>query len=237
MIIQEGLKQGDLQDLVLPMLTVDEFSSKIDDNQIIVVGFYCFEEDAAHDLSNFIERSPVNVEDTEVSPAPSREGYYLCFVEIRRNPQFPQKLMDLLAEVSRLTNITNWQFTSQKLEAGETQDVSMDSLKTHVNLKPKPSHKATQIKEWFTHSSLHDVITDGHLLKLQRGDVIWNLKILEFGSHVPAQAMCMEALSQSQAMRLERLLEGGYQVHAVPGALWVSHPECDEYLKVQLTNS
>jgi hypothetical protein len=236
MIIQEGLKQADLKDLVLPMLTVDEFSSKIDDNQIIVVGFYCFEEDAAHDLSNFIERSPVNVEDTEVSPAPSKEGYYLCFVEMRRNKQFPHKLMDLLSEVSRLTTIQNWQFTSQNMQAGETEDVTLQSLTQHVKLKPVSTNKSSQIKEWFQHSSLHDVITHGDQLELRRGPISWHMQILEFGDQLPAQAMCMETASQGQAIRLERLLEGGYQAHAVPGAVVLVHPECDKYLKVQLYN-
>lgn len=229
-MIAEGLRAGDLKDLVLPMLTIDEFQSKIDDNKIIVVGFYCFEEDAAHDLSNFVERSPVNVEDTEVSPAPSKEGYYLCFVEMRRSEQFPDKLFALLSEVSRLTAIAQWQFTSTNLKPGQVLSLTKDHISTHVNLKPKSDDARTQIKEWFKHSSLQDVSWDSDDLVLQRGAVQWRLTLKEFTSHVPQAAWCMQPHAQSQALRLERLLEGGYQVMALQDQVLIHHPEDHRYV-------
>jgi hypothetical protein len=234
MKLTEGLRAGDLKDQVLPMMTVDEFSSKIDDNKIIVVGFYCFEEDAAHDLSNFIERSPVNVEDTEVSPAPSKEGYYLCFVEMRRQSQFPQKLHELLQEVSRLTHITNWQFTSVKLKPGQVQEFSQQAIQDHVNLKPKSDDQSEQIREWFSHSSLHDVILEHDCLTLCRAGVSWHMQVVEFHDQLPTQALCMETDKLGTAMRLERLLEGGYQAHALSDAVLITHPESHVFLKVRV---
>lgn len=229
-MITEGLRAGDLKDMVLPMLTIDEFQSKIDDNLIIVVGFYCFEEDAAHDLSNFVERSPVNVEDTEVSPAPSKEGYYLCFVEMRRSEQFPDKLLELLSEVSRLTDVSKWQFTSADLKPGQVLPLTKENISKHVNLKPKSDKPREQIQEWFQHSSLQNITWDQNDLLLHRGPITWRLKLKEFTSTAPDMAVCMDTQAQSQALRLERLLEGGYEVLALKDQVLISHPQEDKFV-------
>ena len=63
----EGMREGDLEDLVLPMVTIDEYASKLDENAI-VLGFYVQDRDAAEDLNRFVQKSPVEMLDTEVSP-------------------------------------------------------------------------------------------------------------------------------------------------------------------------
>jgi len=108
MKLTEGLRRGDLNHMILPLISIDEFLSKIDDRTVIVVAFYAYEEDPAHDLSNFIERSPTNVLDTDVSPAPTREGYYVTFVEIKRDQKFISKLLKILAEVDNQSEAAFW---------------------------------------------------------------------------------------------------------------------------------
>src|SRR5690606_30290855 len=81
-LLKESLFPGDLKDLIKPVVSIDEFEPKIDP-AAIVLAFYAREEDPAFDLSRFIEFGPINsVLDTEVSPAPDEDGFYLVFVEI-----------------------------------------------------------------------------------------------------------------------------------------------------------
>ena len=50
------MKHHDLVDLVIPKISLDEFSPKTGENKdVIVVGFYVDDLDPAKDLSNFIE--------------------------------------------------------------------------------------------------------------------------------------------------------------------------------------
>lgn len=233
-LMLEGLQHGDLKDMVLPMLSIDEFSSKIDDNKIIVVGFYCFEEDPAHDLSNFCERSPVNVEDTDVSPAPSKEGYYLTFVEMLRTPQFPERLMQLLKEVSQLTDIQNWQFTSIKLSKGKVLELTEENVRKWVDIKPKAESTQQKVQEWFQHSSLSDVRVQGDHVSLVREGIIWNMNLINITSDVPQVVIQLDEASNSQALRLERLLEGGYKVHVCADCVVMEHPQESTYLIAQL---
>lgn len=105
--LNEGMRAGDLEDLVLPMLTVDEFNSKVGDDAI-VFGFYVNDRDAAMDLNRFIQKSPVKLLDTEISPAPDQRGFYLVFFEILLNDRMPEQVEELLKEVKPLVKIEKW---------------------------------------------------------------------------------------------------------------------------------
>jgi hypothetical protein len=190
--IQEGLQKGDLSGMILPLLSIDEYASKIDDKNVIVVAFYCFEEDPAHDLSNFIERSPHTPLDTDVSPAPSTEGYYLTFVEIKRNQEFIPKLMNILKEVHNLTDVTQWQFTSNQLAKGKVLPVTKQNLEKFVTTEPEQDKtKVTpkKLSEWLSHSSLHDFELHENQLTLIRSGQHVSYEVVQFMDQVPVGAL------------------------------------------------
>ena len=234
MRITEGLRPGDLNHMVLPLISVDEFNSKIDDRTVIVVAFYSFEEDPAHDLSNFIERSPQNVLDTDVSPAPTREGYYVTFVEIQRDQKFISKLLKILEEVNNLTDVKQWQFTSQKLPAGKVLPVTKDNLEKWVSVTPAPdkSEKPTeaQIKEWFSHSALHDVHVQDGLVVLERAGVQHVYEVVNLQADVPDLPQMFTEHAVSVCNRLERMLDHGYQVNQMSQHVVIQHPVHQTYL-------
>src|ERR1700748_2916530 len=87
----EGLRENDLEGLVLPVISIDQFESKIDDDAI-VVAFYVEYRDPAIDLNRFIQKSAVDILDTEVSPAPTEDGYFVVFVELMRDDKFMKKM-------------------------------------------------------------------------------------------------------------------------------------------------
>ncbi len=133
-----GLKSNDLEDLVSCLISIDEFDSKIDNEKSIVVGFKVDDEDPAKDLSRFIEKSHIELLDTEVSPAPGPDGYYVVFVEFSRDRDFPKQLLDLLDILEDLNGIKreDYKFTAYK-QKGE-HEVNEDNLKRKVRLKPAP---------------------------------------------------------------------------------------------------
>lgn len=108
MKITESLQPGDLDHLVLPLISIDEFNSKIDNRRAIVVAFYCTDKNPAQDLMRFIEGSNLDMLDTEVSPAPSSEGYYVVFVELSRNTEFPATLDEIIQQVGNIAE-NKWQ--------------------------------------------------------------------------------------------------------------------------------
>jgi len=101
----EGLSQGDLARLIPPLLTIDEFKSKMgDDEDIIVLSFRVQDKEPALDLMNFVERGYDWVFDSDVSAGEEEDGEYIVFVELERTPKAPDYIIKLITDILHLTN-------------------------------------------------------------------------------------------------------------------------------------
>lgn len=124
-----GLREGDLEHLVLPLISIDEYESKLS-QEAIVIGFYVGDQEPARDLNRFIQKAPIALLDTDISPAPNRDGYYMVFVELMRNDEVPEKVIDLCGTISRLVSISDW---SMKLYGKENAvPLSSDGIKAYM---------------------------------------------------------------------------------------------------------
>jgi hypothetical protein len=178
-ILREGLKEGDLQDLVLPMVSIDEYESKLDDDSI-VVAFYVADRDPANDLNRFIQKGAADVLDTDVSPAPNPEGYYLVFVELMRDEGFLDKLHTMIDEIRNLTLLTTWHAKVFEVEKMIPLD-SKDLLKK-VRLVPLPKEDDVEesISEFFRNSNLDEFLIENNYLKLRRGGNIIRAILVDY---------------------------------------------------------
>src|ERR1700722_8534394 len=98
-ILREGMRKGDLTDLVLPLISCDEYVSQLDQSECIVFGFYVHDEDAANDLNRYLQKSAMPILDTKVSPAPDQHGYFMVFVELMNNSRLPEIMKSILADI------------------------------------------------------------------------------------------------------------------------------------------
>lgn len=131
---ESGLQRNDLDYLIMPMLDIDTYESKVDNAKAVVVAFYVMEHDPAKDLERFIEKSNIEILDAETSPAPTEDGYYVVFVELDRDDELPEKIADIIEQVNNLTNVDKWQFKT--IDNNEIHDLSEESIGRHVNLDP-----------------------------------------------------------------------------------------------------
>jgi hypothetical protein len=142
--LSEGLTRKSLCHLILPVLSIDEYESKISDQRAIVVGFFVSDADPARDLCHFIERSGYDIFDTDVSPFPTPEGFYVTWVELKRGEKFPEILSKILRDVENLCEITSWQFTCPQYK--EPTAVDESALRSYLILDPNnilevPNHQ------------------------------------------------------------------------------------------------
>ena len=113
--IEEGLRVGDLENLVSPKVSIDEFEAKSgSDKEVLVVAFYVKDDEPAMDLATFVERGSHKIIDTEVSPAPDDDGHYLVFVEINKDENTMQTVLDILKDMKQLVDIKTWEFNFHK---------------------------------------------------------------------------------------------------------------------------
>lgn len=107
--ITEGIKSGDLASLIKNKVSIGEFEPKTGTvDEITVVGFYADDTAPAQDLSQFLERSHIKTLDTEVSRNPDEEGWYMVFIEIENDDNLMNIVLEILEEVNRLTDISEW---------------------------------------------------------------------------------------------------------------------------------
>ena len=105
-IITEGLDYHDLDGQIEPVLTVDEYSAKMGkDCDIITMAFIIRNERAGNDLVDWFERGYDFVLDAQVSDGELSPGKYLVFVEMARRTSAPERIIELLDDLTTLTDI------------------------------------------------------------------------------------------------------------------------------------
>lgn len=114
----EGLRKGDLNELIDNNVSVDRYKSKMgEDDGIVVLGFKVMHKEAATDLVEFIESGYDWILDANQSPATDEKGKVTVFVEFNRRNNAPDKIMELLSEVNHVCGEKlNWTFSYYKNE-------------------------------------------------------------------------------------------------------------------------
>lgn len=225
----EGLKEGDLESLVLSMISIDEYESKLDDDSI-VIAFFVQDRDPAADLNRFIQKGATALLDTDVSPAPNEDGYYMVFVELLRDQDFPNKVLAILGSLKGLTGIENWHAAVYDVE--DTIDITEETLRQYVRLESTEDQEGEDesaeeeedevdesITEFFRNSDLHGMVLEGRQLTLSGLVSQMNFTLVDFGAFdmlqernaVLSQALRLDETAQHNVSRLQALL----------GDLWV----------------
>ena len=132
----ESLGYKDLEGLMKPTIHVDEFSSKMgDDDDIIVVSFFVRDPQAAKDLMMWFEKGYDFVIDADKSPGEIKSNRYLVYVEIRRRSTAGGHVETLLNDLNTLTeyDVSDWLMHYK----GKEVPFSRDTFDSMVPLSPK----------------------------------------------------------------------------------------------------
>ena len=133
----ESLGFRDLEGLLKPTIHVDEFSSKMgDDDDIIVISFFVRDAQAAKDLMMWFEKGYDFVLDADRSPGEIRPGRYLVYVELRRRSTAGGNVEQLLDDLNTLTEFEDSSAWTMHYRDQEIP-FSRDSFDTTVPLTPR----------------------------------------------------------------------------------------------------
>ena len=138
----ESLQYKDLDGLMKPTIHVDEFSSKMgDDDDIIVVSFFVRDPQAAKDLMMWFEKGYDFVIDADKSPGEIKPNRYLVYVELRRRSTAGAHVETLLNDLNTLTefDVSDWIMHYK----GKEMPFSRDTFDATVPLSPKAYRERT----------------------------------------------------------------------------------------------
>ena len=160
----EGLGYKDLEGILKPTIHIDEFSSKMgDDDDIIVVSFFARDKAAAKDLMNWFEKGYDFVLDADRSPGEIKPNRYLVYLEMRRRRSAAQHVQTLLDDLGTLTEFApeEWimRYDGKNHEWSEetfselvpstpdayraTHEDDLNHVRTAAGLETKKVHKPT----------------------------------------------------------------------------------------------
>jgi len=105
-LLNEGLDYHDLEGIVTPRVTIDEYAAQMGkDSEIVTLAFIVKNKQAGEDLSDWFERGYDFVLDAQVSDGELTSGTYLVFVEMNRRTTVPERIITLLDDLETLTDI------------------------------------------------------------------------------------------------------------------------------------
>ena len=121
-----SLKENDLNGVILPKISIDEFEPKTGEKEnISVVGFYVSESQAGDDLANFINKGALPYRDVEVSPNPTEDNEFMVFVEFDRNDELLPSLQELVDDISNISGNLAWKVKPLISEDSVSFDMSV----------------------------------------------------------------------------------------------------------------
>ena len=136
-LLSESLDYKEMEGLIKPTIHVDEFSSKMgDDDDIIVVSFFIRDGAAAKDLMSWFEKGYDFVLDADKSPGEIKPGRYLVYVEIRRRSTAGEHVEQMLDDLNTLTEWENGSAWTMHYK-GKEIPFSRDAFDSTVPLSPK----------------------------------------------------------------------------------------------------
>jgi len=125
-----------MEGMIKPTLHIDEFASKMgDDDDIIVASFFVRSQQAARDLMDWFEKGYDWVMDADMSPGEISPGRYLVYIEMRRRSSAGARLVDAIGDLETLTELKPADWTMHY--GDQTVSFSRESFDRLVPLSPK----------------------------------------------------------------------------------------------------
>jgi hypothetical protein len=142
-ITNESLENGDLNRLVDPRVTIDEYKSKMGtDEEIVVISFRVHGKSPSLDLVNFFEKSYEEIIDADVSSGEVFDDLYIVFVELERNPEIHGLIIQMFDDLENLTDVDEWDVEYFKPRKKISLDI--ESLKSVIPSTPTEYKNATK---------------------------------------------------------------------------------------------
>lgn len=137
-ILQENLENQDLKRLVHPQLHIDEYKSKMgQDDEICVLSFLVTGKEPSMDLVGFLEKGFPWILDADVSSGEKENGKYLVFVEAERRQSLPENIILMMEDLINLTGQTLEEWNIKYHKSKHTYPLTLEELKRLIPASPK----------------------------------------------------------------------------------------------------
>ena len=182
-----ALRGGDLKDMVYDIFEIDSYKSKMgSDEEIVTLSFSVNDKHAADDLSSFFEKGYSFILDADATSGEQSDGTFKVFVEIERNKDSTQNIMELADGLRNLAELDKIKFRYYK--NFKSYELTDDNLSENLPLDPENygikvnESNLENYKNFFNKSFVENVEMWDDILKIEKkyADAVF-FKFLEVG--------------------------------------------------------
>lgn len=173
------LQQHDLKDLVSEVIEIDSDKSKMgDDADIVTITLSTITKESAKDLTSFLERGYTFVLDADCTPSEQADGTYKVFVEIERDNQSGENIMELANGIKNLSANKDLRFRYYK--EFRSQNLTQEALEKVMPLDPDlygvdsdiltdmSESNLNNYKNFFNKSFVESIVMTGNKLTIKK---------------------------------------------------------------------
>ena len=172
-LVNEGLKAGDLDGVVHKRFSVDQFKSKMgEDRNIMVLAFSVDGQAPAKDLERFAETGFKEVLDADATPGTMEDGKHRVFVEFARVEQVDQHIRKFLDDLKKLSNVETFEFTYHKdkipFEASPKNLADILPRTPEAYTQKTQQMKLGEIKDFFDKFQMMEFKLDNNVVTIKK---------------------------------------------------------------------
>lgn len=195
------LLKGDLNNMLSDVFEVDSFASKMgDDKDICTLSFSLRTKEAADDLSSFIEKGYASVLDSDATAGEQSDGTYKVFVEVQRDRDLHDNIMEILDGVTKLCSTKSLRFRYYK--NFRSKDATIENITAIIPNEPdnyginRDSVQMENYKNFFGNSFVEsvDMLDDVISIKKAYTDPLF-FKFFDFGTSEEIQTSINESFN------------------------------------------
>lgn len=147
-LLREGLEEKDLARLVHDELHIDEYKSKMgEDQDLVVVSFKVKGKEPANDVVNFLEKGYDWIIDADVSSGEMQDGDYIVFVELERTPKAPEEIYRMVDDLQNVVDIPVNKWRVRYYKDSQDHPLDQDTLARLIPTTPAAYQKRFGRKE------------------------------------------------------------------------------------------
>jgi hypothetical protein len=172
-LVNEGLKAGDLEGVVSDTFSVDQYKSKMgDDKNIMVLAFSVDGQAPAKDLEHFAEAGYTDVLDADATPGTLEDGKHKVFIEFARKENVDQSIRKFLDDLKKLTNIEIFRFTYHKrtkpFEASATNLADVLPRTPEAYNQKINALRLGEVKDFFDRFQMMEFKLDNNIVEIKK---------------------------------------------------------------------
>ncbi len=134
-ILSESLNYLDMENQVVPLVSVDEYAAKMgEDKDIVTVTFIVKSKLVAEDLVTWFERGYDFILDASISDGELSPNKWLVFVEMERRSWVARRVISLIKDMETLTGLPVEDYTLNI--DGDEYPMELEVMKQKIILNP-----------------------------------------------------------------------------------------------------